>query len=91
MQRNESRLFPLTKWRLGDNTVLRLIHCLNPIVSFDLFMDNYFTSFCLLTHLEVNNIGARGVLKNNSLYKYTITGDKQLQLNRANLKRAAHV
>ena len=25
-------------------------------VSFDIFMDNYFTSFSLLTHLEVNNI-----------------------------------
>ena len=53
--------------------------CLTSTVSFDLFMDNYFTSFCLLTHLEVNNIGARDVLKNNSLYKYTIIGDKQLQ------------
>ena len=42
-------------------------------------MDNYFTSFCLLSHLEVNNIRARGVLKNNSLYKYIIIGDKQLQ------------
>ena len=34
-----------------------------PIFSFDTFMDNYFTSFCLLTHLEFNNIQATGVLK----------------------------
>ena len=42
-----------TKWGLGDNVVLRLMECLTPTVGFDLFMDNYFTSFhlfvCLLT------------------------------------------
>ena len=67
MQRNENRLFPLTKWRLGDNTVLGLIHCLNPIVSFDLFMDNYFTSFRLFVCLPTlsNNIQARGVFHKN--------------------------
>ena len=42
-------------------------------------MDNYFTSFCLLTHLGVNNIRARGVFNKNRLRKYTIIGDKQLQ------------
>ena len=38
-----------TKWRLGGNVVLRLIQCLTPTVSFDLFMNNYFTFFRLLT------------------------------------------
>ena len=50
---------------------------LPPAVSFDLFIDNYFTSFrlfVLLTQLEVNNIRSRGVFN-----KYTIIGDKQLQ------------
>ena len=42
-------------------------------------MDNYFTSFCLLTHLGVNNIRATGVLNKNRLHKSTITGDKHLQ------------
>ena len=42
-------------------------------------MDNYFTDFCLLTHLRVNNIRATGVLNKNSLRECTITGDKQLQ------------
>ena len=42
-------------------------------------MDNYFTSFRLLTHLEVNNIRTTGVLNKNRLRKCTIIGDKQLQ------------
>ena len=39
-----------TKWGLGDN-VLLLMQCLTPTVSFDLFMDNYFTSFRLFVCL----------------------------------------
>ena len=39
------------KWGLGDNDVLRLMECLAPTVSFDLFMDNYFTSFGLFVSL----------------------------------------
>ena len=50
--------FLFCKWRLGKNVVLRLMECLNLSVSFDTFMDNYFTSFRLLTHLGVNNIRA---------------------------------
>ena len=53
--------------------------CLSLAFSFDIFMDNYFTSFCLLTHLGVNNIRAIGVLSKNRLHKCTIIGDKQLQ------------
>ena len=34
----------------------------SPAVSFNIFMDNYFTSFRLLTHLRVNNIRATRVL-----------------------------
>ena len=37
-------------------------------------MDNYSTPFCLLTHLEVNNIWATGVLNKNGLRKCTIIG-----------------
>ena len=55
------------KWGLGDNVVLRLMECLTPTVSFDLFMDNYF------------NIRGRGVFNKNRLHKYTIIGDKQLE------------
>ena len=39
------------KWGLGDNVVLRLMECLTPTVSFDLFMDNYFISFRLFVCL----------------------------------------
>ena len=42
-------------------------------------MDNYFTSFRLLTHVGVNNIREAGVLNKKWLRKCTITGDKQLQ------------
>ena len=44
-----------TKTGLGKN-VLRLMECLTPTFSFDIIMDNYFTSFCLLTHHRVNKI-----------------------------------
>ena len=57
------------------------MECLTPTVSFDLFIDNYFTSFrlfVLLTHLRANNIRARGVFNKNRLRKYTIVGDKRL-------------
>ena len=50
----------ITKFPL-QNVVLRLMKCLFPSVSFDIFKDNYFTSFCLLTHLGVNSIQATGV------------------------------
>ena len=42
-------------------------------------MDNYFTSFRLLIHFGVNNIGATGVLNKNRVRKCIIIGDKQLQ------------
>ena len=45
------RIASSTKWGLGDNVVLRLMECLTPAVSFDLSMDNYFTSFCLFVCL----------------------------------------
>ena len=52
---------------------------LTPSVSFDIFIDKYFTSFRLFTHLGVNNVRATRVLNKNSLRKCTIIADKQLQ------------
>ena len=55
---------------------------LTPTVSFDLFMDDYFTSFSLfvcLSNIRVNKTRARGVLNKNRLLKYTIIREKQLQ------------
>ena len=40
-----SKVFSSTKWRLGENVVLQLMERLNPSISFDIFMDNYFTFF----------------------------------------------
>ena len=40
---------------------------LTPTSNFDIFMDNYFTSFRLHTHLGVNNIQAAGVLNKNRI------------------------
>ena len=74
-----SKVSSSSKWRLGENVVLGLMECLTPSVSFNIFMDNYFTSFCLVTLLGVNNIRATRVLNKNRLRKCTIIGDKQLQ------------
>ena len=52
------------------------MECLTLSVSFDIFMDNYFTSFRLFTHLGVNNIQATRALNKNGLRKCTIIGDK---------------
>ena len=64
---------------LDENVVLRLMECFTSSVSFDVVMDNYFTSFRLLTLLRVNNIRATRMLNKNSLRKYTVIGNKQLQ------------
>ena len=58
-----------TKWGLGGNFLLRLMGCLASTFSFDIFRDNYFTYFRLLTHFGVNNIRATGVLSKNGLCK----------------------
>ena len=34
-----------TKWGLGENVLLELMECLTPTVSFNIFMNNYLTSF----------------------------------------------
>ena len=72
-----SKVYSSTEWRLREKVILRLIECLISSVSLDIFMDNYFTFFRLLIHLEVNNIRATRVLKKNRLRK--CIGDKQLQ------------
>ena len=85
-----SKASSTTKWRLGENVVLRLIKCLTPSVSFDTFMDNYFTPFRLLTHLGVNNIRATRVLNKNRLRKFNFIGDKQLQKRNVTTLNSAH-
>ena len=42
--------------RKGNRLTPLLNRDLEKTISFDLFMHNYFTCFCLLTHLGVNNI-----------------------------------
>ena len=59
-----------------------LMECLPPIASYQIFMNNYFISLRLLTHLGVNNIRATGVFNKNRLRKCTIIGDKQPQEKR---------
>ena len=91
--RKNSKVSSSTKWKLGENVVLRLIECLTPSLSFEIFMDNYFTPFCLLPHLGVNNIRAKRVVnirsrKNVRSRECTIIGDKQLQKReRANFEQ----
>ena len=66
------------------------MECLTPSASFDIFMDNYFISFRLLTHLGVNNIRTTRVLNKNRLRKCTIIGDKQLQKRNVATLNSAH-
>ena len=68
-----------SKLKLGENVALRLMESLTPSAGFGIFMDNYFTSSCLLTRHSVSNMQATRVLNKNSLRKCTIIGDKQLQ------------
>ena len=84
MQKKGKQVASTTKWGLGEHIVLRLVECLSPTASFDIFMDNYFTSFHLVTHLGVNNIQP-DVLNKNSLNKWTIIGDKELQKKKKEL------
>ena len=82
------------KWELGEKVVLQIqsqVYGLSPTFSFDIFMDKYFTSFCLLTHVGVNNIRARGALNKKRLHKSTITGDKQLPKKRTRPLWTAHI
>ena len=55
------------------------MECLTPSVSFDTFMNKYFTSFRLLILLGLNKVQATRMLNKNRLRKCTIIGDKQLQ------------
>ena len=55
------------------------MECLTPTFSFDVFIDNYFRSFRLLTRLEANSIRATGVLNKNRIRKFMIIGKKQQQ------------
>ena len=66
-----------TKWGLGENVDLQLLEYLISTFTFDIFMDTYFTSFPLLTHLGVNNVRATGVL--NKIRECTTIQHKQLQ------------
>ena len=86
-----SKLSSATKWGLGENFVLRLMECLMPSVNFDICMDNYFTSFRLVTLLGVNNIRATRVLNKNRLRKCTIIGDKQLHKKGTSPLLIAHI
>ena len=63
--------------------VLRLVECLTPTVSFDVFMDNYFTSFRLLTQLAVNNTRSTGVLSKNRLDTCSSHFDKRTSSQKA--------
>ena len=60
--KKEKQVPPSIKWGLGENVVLWLMECLSPTFSFEIFINNYFTSFRLPTHLRVNKIRGTVVL-----------------------------
>ena len=81
----------ISKFPLLLNELMRLMECLTPTVSFDIFIDNYFKCFRLLTQLGVNNIRATRVFNKNKLSKCTIIEDKQLlKKERGQCLKSAH-
>ena len=68
------------------------MECFTATVSYDIFMDNYFTPFRLLIHVAVNNIRGTGVLNKkryaNALLLRTNSCKKG---NVATLNSAAHI
>ena len=79
VQRKENGQPLLLNGDQGKTLFKGWMECLTPTASFDIFMDNYFSSFRLLTHIGVNNIRATGFFNKNRLRRCTIIGDKQLQ------------
>ena len=59
----EKQFASSTKWGSRESIALLLMKCLRPTVSYYILMDNYFTPFHLLNHLEVSNIRVTDVLK----------------------------
>ena len=84
------------KWELGANVVLRLMKFLTPTVSFDIFVDNYFTSFRLfacfptleLTTFEQEVCSTTKIGYTNTLSSVTNSYKKR---NVATLNSAAHI
>ena len=74
-----SKVSSFTNWRLGENIVLKLMKCLTPIVSFDIFMDNYLTSFVCLPTFELTTFKQHVCSTKNMLHKCTIIEDKEPQ------------
>ena len=69
-----SKVSSSTEWRLGENVVLRLMECLTPTVSFDIFM-NISHLFVSLPTLELTTFEQQVC----SASKITIIWNKQLQ------------
>ena len=93
--KKEKQFASSTKWGLGDNVVLRPMECLTPTVSFYLFMDNYFTSFChfvCLPTLELTTF-EQEVCSTKIGYAKTISSETNSckKRNVATLNSAAHV
>ena len=84
-----------TKWGLGDNVVLRIMEYLTLTVSFDLLMDEYFTScrlFICLPTLESTTFEQETCSRKIS-YVNTLSSGKNSckKRNVATLNSAAHV
>ena len=75
---------------IRKKVILRLIECLTPTASFDIFMDNHFTSFRLLTHLKIR---ATRVLVTQMRYHWEQTAAKKKKnmaiLNSAHLAKSS--
>ena len=65
------------------------MQCSTPTFNLDIFTDNYFTSFGLLSHVGVSDIQPKGVLNKNRLRKCTTLGKNSCKKRNAVILNSA--
>ena len=76
--RTSTQVSPTT-WGLGEKVVLLFLEVLPKRISYNVFFDNYFTSFRLLKHLQINGIRATGTLNKGKLNKVPVQLPESLE------------
>jgi hypothetical protein len=77
-KKNGSTRSLASTWGLGELVVLDLLEKLPQSTSYHVYMDNFFTSFRLLSHLAKSNIQVTGVIRSNKLGRCPIEPSRKL-------------
>ena len=75
-----------TSWGLGERTVLSLLDVLPQNMSYDVFFDNFFTSFRLLKHLYNNGIKGTGTVNKQKSRRFQSSNQKCSQRNPGDMR-----